>query len=314
MRLLNSIFRLLHVNKKNWKAVVLCILAATIFWFLNSLNENYTSNVSFPLTFDYNTEQYIPVEPLPERLNINVTGMGWDLFRRSAGFKMPPLVIPLERPSTVKKLVGTTIPALISGQLEGLHVNFVVNDTIYLDIEERQERRVFVAIDSIEQYLRPGYGLTSAVTITPDTLLVEGPQSLIAEMTESVRLNLEQRNIDDDFEEEIDVFSSADNLLTATPSTVLVSFSVEEFVEVTDSVRLVLVNIPESAQPNLQLDKLPVTLRIRQSQATAFGWDSVRAVVDLKGFKGGNLRAEPKVEGLPQGVELIEIDSVRITY
>src|SRR5690606_34101610 len=115
MRLLNSIFRLLHVNKKNWKAVVLCILAATIFWFLNSLNVNYTSNVSFQLTFEYKTEQYIPVERLPERLNINVTGMGGDLFRRSAGFKMPPLGRPRELPSTVKKLVGTTIPALISG-------------------------------------------------------------------------------------------------------------------------------------------------------------------------------------------------------
>ena len=314
MRLLNSIFRLLHVNKKNWKAIVLCILAATIFWFLNSLNENYTSNVSFPLTFDYNTEQYIPVKPLPERLNVNVTGMGWDLFRRSARFKVPPIVIPLERPSTVKKLVGTTLPALISGQLEGLHINFVVNDTIYLDIEEKDKRRVFVVIDSIEQYIRSGYGMTSPVNITPDTISLEGPASVIGKMSESVYLALDQRNIDEDFEEEVEVLPAGDDLVKATPSVVYVSFSVEEFVEVTDSVRLVLVNVPESAQPNLQVDKLPVTLRIRRSQATDFAWDSIRAVVDLKGFDRGNLRAEPKVAGLPQGVEMVEIDSVRITY
>lgn len=314
MRLLNSIFRLLHVNKKNWKAVALCILAATIFWFLNSLNESYTSNVSFPLTFDYNTEEYIPVEPLPERLNINVTGMGWDLFRRSAGFKIPPLVVPLERPSATRKLVGTAIPALISDQLEGLHLNFVVNDTIYLNIEARARRRISVDIDSIEQYIRAGFGLTSVVTITPDSVLVEGPESMIREMAQSVNLVLDQRNVDDDFEEEIEVLPETEGLVTAIPPVVLVGFMVEEFVEVTDSVRLVLLNIPESAQPSLQVDKLPVTLRIRQSQATDFAWDSISAVVDLKGFDRGNLRAEPDLEGLPKGAEVVEIDSVRITY
>lgn len=312
MRLLNSIFRLLHVNKKNWKAVVLCILAATIFWFLNSLNENYTSNVNFPLTFDYNTEQYIPVEPLPDRLSVNVTGMGWDLFRRSAGFKMPPLVIPLERPSAVKKIVGTTLPALISGQLEGLHINFIVNDTIYLDIEEKNKLRVFVSIDSIEQYIRSGYGITSAVTIAPDSILVEGPESVIREMTEPFNLVLDQRNIDDDFEEEVEVLPG--DRVKTTPSKVYVSFSVEEFVVVTDSVRLVLVNIPESAKPSLQVDKLPVTLRIPRSLVSDLAWDSLNAVVDLKGFGRGNIRAEPLVTGLPQGAELVEIDSVRITY
>lgn len=314
MRLLNSIFRLLHVNKKNWKAVVLCILAATIFWFLNSLNENYTSNVSFPLTFDYNTELYIPVEPLPERVIINVTGMGWDLFRRSAGFKMPPLVIPLERPSATRKLVGSTIPALISGQLENLHVNFVVNDTIYLNIEEKSRRRVGVGIDSIVQYIRPGYGLTSEVSLTPDSVWLEGPESMIREIPRRVNLQLDQKNIDDDFEEEVDVLPASEGLVTATPAVVFVRFKVEEFVEVTDSVRLVLLNIPESAQPSLQVDKLPVTLRIRQSQAADFDWDSISAVVDLKGFGRGNLRAEPDVEGLPRGAEVVEIDSVRITY
>lgn len=314
MRLLNSIFRLLHVNKKNWRAVVLCILAATIFWFLNSLNENYTSNVSFPLEFEYNTEGYIPVEPLPDRLNVNVTGMGWDLFRRSAGFKVSPLVIPLERPSSVKKIVGATLPALFSEQLEGLQINFVVNDTIYLDIESKDKRLVHVRIDSIEQYIGSGYGITSLVTIAPDSVLVEGPESSIGEMNGSVFLALEQSNIDDDYDEEVEVFPGEGGLVKATPSTVNVSFSVEEFVTVTDSVKLVLVNFPESARPDMQVKKLPVTLRMPSSQASDVAWDSIRAVVDLSGFERGNIRTEPRVEKLPQGAELVEIDSVHIKY
>src|SRR6187431_968935 len=117
MSFLRSIFNLLRFNRKNWKAVVLCVFAATIFWFFNALNKNYTTNITFPLAFDYNSENYVAIRPLPEAVRINVTGMGWDLFRRSLGLKIPPLVIPLERPSQINRIVGSTLPALFANQL-----------------------------------------------------------------------------------------------------------------------------------------------------------------------------------------------------
>lgn len=314
MRFVNSIFRLLHVNKKNWKAIALCVLAATIFWFLDSLNDNYTANVNFPLKFEYEDTAYIPVDPLPDHLTINVSGMGWDLFRRSAGLRVSPLVIPLERPATVRKIVGSTLPALLSDQVEGLEINFVVNDTIYVNIEPRDRKWLTLRIDSIERFIRPGYGLASAIRIQPDSVLANGPQSRISELKRSLPLLLEQTNIDEDYDEEVEVTVPGEPLITFRPPSVSVSFRVEEYVEVTDSVRLVLVNLPESAKPDLQIEKLPVTLRIRRSQADNLEWDSLRAVVNLKGFKGGRISAEPEVNGLPGGAKVINIDSVHITY
>jgi hypothetical protein len=129
MRLLNSIINLLHFNQKNWKAVSLCVLAAAIFWFFNALNKNYTTTISFPLQFDFDRQDYMPVRPLEEELRINVTGMGWDIFRRTVGLRKSPLSIPLEHPETVKKIVGSTLPAFFSTQLEAFQINFVANDT-----------------------------------------------------------------------------------------------------------------------------------------------------------------------------------------
>ena len=105
MSFFNSIFNILRFNKKNWKAVVLCIFTATVFWFFNALNKDYTTTISFPLAFDYDRDRFIPVEPLPRDVRINVTGIGWNLFRRSTRVKVPPLVIPLDRPADVKKIV-----------------------------------------------------------------------------------------------------------------------------------------------------------------------------------------------------------------
>ena len=132
MSFFNSIFNILRFNKKNWKAVVLCIFTATVFWFFNALNKEYTTTISFPLEFDYNRDRYIPVKPLPQDVRINVTGIGWNLFRRSAQVKVPPLVIPLDRPTDVQKIVGSTLPAFFANQLGDFQINFVITDTLHI--------------------------------------------------------------------------------------------------------------------------------------------------------------------------------------
>jgi hypothetical protein len=84
-----SIFNFLRFNKKNWKAVVLCIFAATVFWFFNALNKNYSTNINFALAFEYDQDRFIPMKSLPSTVRMNVTGSGWDLFRRSLDLKYP---------------------------------------------------------------------------------------------------------------------------------------------------------------------------------------------------------------------------------
>jgi hypothetical protein len=65
MRVIQSIFNLLRFNRRNWKAVALCIFAATVFWFFNALNKNYTNNINLPMVFDYENEKYVAIRPLP---------------------------------------------------------------------------------------------------------------------------------------------------------------------------------------------------------------------------------------------------------
>ena len=140
MSFIQSIFNLLRFNSRNWKAVGLCIFAATVFWFFNALNKNYTTNINLPLVFDFDRERYIPIRPLPEVVRFNVTGVGWNLFRRSVGLKFPPLVVPLPQPSDVKKIVGSTLPALVSNQPEGFAINFVLTDTLHVAIARKKKK------------------------------------------------------------------------------------------------------------------------------------------------------------------------------
>jgi hypothetical protein len=76
MKVINSIFNVLRFNQRNWRAVVLCIFAATVFWFFNALNKTYTTNLRFPLSFDYDHENFVPVKALPRDVRINGQRVG----------------------------------------------------------------------------------------------------------------------------------------------------------------------------------------------------------------------------------------------
>jgi hypothetical protein len=311
MRFFNSILNILRFNRRNWRAVVLCIFAATIFWFLNALNKTYTTNINFPLRFDYDLANYVPVKALPEYVRINVTGDGWDLFKRSTGVKVAALEIPLERPAEVKKIVGSTLPKFFTNQADGLAINFVLTDTLYVDLEPRAGRWINLTIDSLELNMKKGYGVASEVSIMPDSVFVEGPQRLITRLKEPVSLKLRQRNIDENFMEDVEIDIPSSDIIKRDPPTVAVMFDVERMRIVQDSLLVTAENIPSTIS-FIQTRYIPVTFSIPENQLSNFKSDSLHAVLDLSNFRRGEAKILPKIKGLPPFAKVVKMDTVRI--
>ncbi|MFZ6014638.1 MAG: hypothetical protein ACOYXT_30135 [Bacteroidota bacterium] len=312
MKLFNSILSVLRFNRKNWKAVVLCIFAATVFWFFNALNKTYTTNISFPLSFDYDERHYVPVRTPTREVRINVTGNGWDLFRRSTGIKVPPLEIPLERPGEVKKIVGTTLPAFFSSQLDGFQINFIVTDTVYIDLEPKAGRWISLSLDSANRNLKRGYGLASKVEVSPDSIFIEGPQRIITQIKEPVKLKLKKRNIDENFREDVEIDLPHGEVIKRDPPTVSVAFSVGMMMAVQDSVSLRLINIPPGVWPTRDKRKIAITVAMPENLKNQFTLDSAIAVISLRGVKRGQSKLLPVIIGLPQFCKVVKIDSVHV--
>ncbi len=311
MRPFNFILNILRFNRRNWRAVVLCVFAATIFWFFSALNKNYTTNINFPLRFDYDQENFIPVKTLPQFVRINVTGNGWDLFKRSTGVKLIPVEIPLERPSDTKKIVGSTLPVFFSTQVEGLEVNFVLTDTLYLDLEPKRGRWLKLRLDSIDYNLKNGYGLASGISLMPDSIFIEGPARIVASFKEPFPIQLRRRNIDEDFMDDVEIELPSSALIKRDPPTIAVIFDVEKMITIEDSIAIAVENVPPTVS-KVEGQSIPVTLLIPQNSMQEFKIESVRAVLDLRNFRRGAATLLPRIDGLPPFAKVLKVDSVKI--
>jgi hypothetical protein len=304
---------LFRFNRTNWKAVSGCLLAAVVFWLFNALNKNYSTNVRFPLQFDFDKSKYVPAQALPRDIYLNVTGNGWDLFRKALGVKIPALVVPLERPADVKKIVGSTMPPLLAVQLGNLKINHVVTDTLYLAIEQKDSARFKLVIDSSPISYRAGYGRISPIVVLPDSVEIEGPKSAFRNFADSLVLMLPEKRLSGNFREEVEVRLPGNGFLKRNPPVVEVIFEVGEVIQQEKKLKLELRHVKPNTSLKEDSDSIVCTIQVPAARQIEFrGIASVKAVIDVRELKKGQAKVLPLIIGLPEYAKIVKVDSVSL--
>ena len=147
-----------------------------------------------------------------------------------------------------------------------------------------------------------------------ESVFLEGPITLINALSSPVMLKLSQRNIDEDFSEDVEVKFLNEELIKRDPPTVSVQFKVDKLIEIVDSVDIKIINAPTSSRSYMEMKQWPCVYSIPQRLMSQYHADSVYAVVDLKDFKRGETKVLPVLKGLPPIVYIVRTDSVRVKF
>lgn len=297
---------LLRFDRANWKAIVLCILAASIFWLFNAFNKNHAANIEFPLQFEYDNEKYVPVEALPKQVAINVSGNGWDLFRNQLGIKLPALIIPLERPLETKKLVSASLTTLVQPQLKKLSINFFVVDTLRLRIDERDFHKFKVIPDFTEFTFKKGFGRISPLVVLPDSVRLQGPKAALHQLPDFVSVKITSEGVNDNVSQEVKIATPGEFIQSA-PNSVKVMFEVGE---VTDVVAMLKLSTKMKTTPT---DSIHAWFRIPVKREEEFKslLSEISGIVSVqKPDEFGMVK--PILRNVPAYAEVIAMDTVRL--
>lgn len=315
MNVVKLLVNLFQFNRTNWKAVSLCFLAAAVFWLFSAFNKNYSTEVRFPLQVVYNESRFIPTQNLPTELRLNVSGNGWDLFRKSLGVSLPELTLTIERPLELKKIPGAALPPLLASQLGGLVINHVVNDTLHLQFDERDTHAFKLEPDLTDVWFREGFGRIGPVTVQPDSARLVGPRAVLHRMTDVVKVKMPKLTLDENYKGEIQIVLPDSLKLVVDPSVVTVMFEVGKLETVSLQLPIEIINRPESVK-NFSVDSARVSFRVASANRARMEAELKQLVVriDLKDKPRGTHRIMPVVSQLPDGVELVAMDSLKVSF
>ncbi len=299
-----------NVNYDKWKIISLCILAATTFWFFSALNKSdYTTTINYPIELVYpGQDTLVVIGELPRSLRMNVTGGGWNLFRRSFGMGTIPLLVTVNNPTDTRYLLGSSLEPHINDQITTFSLNSVITDTIHFHIEKEARRWIKLTIEGIN----PGENhiVLGDILVEPDTISVSGPLTYVNNLMEPMLLKISEVNITEDYQEVIDI-EFAHEQIWSIPNQVLVSFKVDQLTNLEHLAPVTTRNFTNGYTIDMESLSYLVQYTIASSYQDSIGENSIQVYADFAEM-GSDSTIRLKAHTDNQYILKLDFDSVSV--
>jgi hypothetical protein len=168
--------------KKKIPIIAVAIIFSIILWGTISLSEEYYSNIEIPLKIIDFPNGYALSSEIPERMTIKVKGAGWKLFSLNVGQDVS-YNVSINRDSgyiNVNLLDYLTDNRWVISELEVIDLS---PGSLSFSVERRTEKKIPL-VANLNLDFKAGYGLATDIIMSPDSVLVNGPLSVINSLTE----------------------------------------------------------------------------------------------------------------------------------
>jgi YbbR domain-containing protein len=288
------------------------VIGTTTFWFLNALNKEYTTDLRYPVTFNYDNDSAVLVKDFPEYIEVNVSGGGWELLRKTIWFNKNSLVIPIENPYTTSFISGAQLFALLNEDVDDIILNYMVTDTIDINIQPYFEKSLIAVIDSSKIDIREGYTIISPISIQPDTLIIAGPYNLIDTLDEVYYVSLPITNIDSEINEDIELTYYDPDLVHFYPPEINVQFEVARFINASAEVNIEMVNFPEDSSAYIDPIKAIIQFEIVEFYERRYNPLDFLVIADYTNIITEDSTLALEIVQTPQYVRNYILDSTRV--
>jgi hypothetical protein len=252
-----SPWRISKRKLSNIKVVVLCVAAATTFWVLNALNkDNYSTIVDYPVQWEYDQKNYIPVKPLPKSIQIQISGNGWDLLRKYFNISGTAYPILLQSPAEKKYLLSADLKRSLGEFITPTQLENVLGDTIHYQIDRIVTKTLRPVLDSLSYSFDKNIALEGEVKFIPDQLEITGPSSVLEAFEGNYPVALNASKINSNFigKVPLTVDEPLAPLIQIKQKEIQVSFSVRSYLEGNKRLKIKKINFPSNVKiPNEEL-------------------------------------------------------------
>jgi YbbR domain-containing protein len=168
--------------KKKIPLIIISITFSIIIWGTISLSEEYYANVNVPLRVVGFPNGYTIGNEIPENITIKLRGVGWKLFSVNIG-KDVTYNISVNGDSGFKQIKLMDHLTDNRWMLSELDIIDIVPNSLSFSIERRVKKKLPIVAD-LSLDFKAGYGLAKQVVLEPDSVVIDGPQSVVNSLTE----------------------------------------------------------------------------------------------------------------------------------
>lgn len=176
-----------HIDR-NIISYGICVAIASILWFLNALNKDYTTKISYPVKYtDFPQGKFLVSDP-PQTISLEVKANGFTLLAYRLRTSFRPIVIDinsyskhsLNKPDVFKYSLNLNdTKEKIGSQLHsGIKLLSIYPGKVDFTFSPAVSKKIAV-FPVVHYTLKQQYILTNGIQCTPDSILVTGPAQIM---------------------------------------------------------------------------------------------------------------------------------------
>lgn len=278
-------------NNKKVKVFLFFLLLTTVIWLLIELSKSYISTATFMVHYkNVPTDKLLQDQATPE-INVELKAPGFQLIKykmkkHSLSFSLNN--IPRNN-SGYYLLPNVQIPLLKSQLSTDTDIINISNDTIFVDLGNNISKRVPVQSD-LEMTFKLGYNLIDKLKLTPDSVLVMGPQKYVDTITEVTTLRVQLSDIYADIDQKLQLAPFPENKqLTVSSYSIIATAKVDKLTEGVLKIPVKIINKPPGVKINPFPKEIEVIYKAGFSNFDKINENSINIAFDYMEYKNDSL-------------------------
>lgn len=272
---------------KNLGIFSIFVLFATIIWFLNTLNQEYNTDIKLPVTY-YNMPQgKVNISNLPEEFNVSVKAYGYDIMKYQLKKNFIPSKLdigsskftPLLKNDTNKYYILTNeLVNQIENEFNGkMKVEYIKPDTLYFNFTDISLKKVPVTVNA-DITPESQYIFKEDIKIDPDSVTIEGPLAIIDTIQSVETSFFELKSLSENT-----IYNAKISEIEYTeiiPSSVDLYVDIEEYTEVRFKIPIEKMNVADSVYLHLFPNYVNIVCKVGLSNYNNVKGSDFKVIVD----------------------------------
>ena len=306
-------------NDKRVIVFLICVLIATVLWFLNALEKDYSTTIAYPVRYvSPPNHQFLANKP-PEKLDLKVDAHGFTLLRHKLNFSYSPIILNLtnitqnlESENGTYLVATNTLNRRISSQISSeISLQQVNPDIIRIVLDSLKTKTVPVKANvSID--FKPQFNLKNAVLLKPTEVKITGPASVVDTIRFLSTTKKSFEEVDKTITRNIKLIHP--QTTTIVPAEVLLQIDVEKHTEKQVRLPIQVINKPADVRIKLFPSELTVNCIVGLSEFDNISGADFRAVVDYALISKNESRLTVKITDKPSFVEISRVSPESVEY
>jgi hypothetical protein len=300
-------------SKGRFRFFLFFLLLSFTFWTSTKLSNTYTVEESFSIIWTNIPNGIIPSSE-NQQMNVSISASGIEILIYRLINKSINISLSQADFSREKGLVD------LRGQEFFIQKQFFENtklnilNPLFLEFKfSRLEEKVFTVVPQIEINLRAGYLIDSSLKVTPDSILVRGPKSILDTLNSIQSESIIADDLYENFRKKVSLRSIPE--IQLSESKVTVEVAVSRYTEKEFLLNVEVINLPLGTRVKLFPPKAKVKVTLPLSVLRTIKTSDFNLVVDYNNiFKDAEKKLDLIMIRRPSSVKKVILEPKKVNY